>query len=273
MTLHRGPWPAGAPAWVDLVVPDLATARAFYAALLSWEYDETASAGGGATYLTATLGGLRVAGLGDVAPDAPAPPAAWTVHLATDDVVAGVEAAQAAGGSVLVPPSRREEAGAFAVLADPTGAVFALWEPGTGTGMDLVDEPGAFAWAEVMSRDPERARAFYAALLGWTFTDMSAPGFTYATFEVDGAPAGGLGALPDDAPPDAAAHWLVYLRVEDADAAVSTVRAHGGGVTREPWDSAFGRVALVTGPAGEPFAVLATLEAGPVGGAGHERSA
>ncbi len=206
MILHLGPWPAGAPAWIDLVVPDLGTARTFYAAVLGWEYEEGTSAGGGATYLTATVGGQRVAGLGDVAPDAPAPPAAWTVPRATDDVVAGVEAAVAAGGTVLVPATRAGEAGSFAVLADPTAAVFGLWQAGTHTGMDLVDEPGAFAWAETMSGDPERARAFYAAVLGWTFTDMSAPGFTYATFEVDGAPAGGIGALPDDAPPDAVAH-------------------------------------------------------------------
>ncbi len=273
MTLHPGPWPAGAPAWADLVVPDLGTAREFYAAVLGWEYLTETAPEGEATYLTATVGGYRVAGLGDVAPDAPAPPAVWTVHLATDDVVAGVEAARSAGADVLVPATRADDAGAFAVLADPTGAVFGLWESGTHTGADLVDEPGAVAWAEVMTRDHERAMAFYASVLGWRFADMSAPGFTYATFEVDGIPAGGIGALPEDAGPDAVSHWLVYLRVEDVDATVAAVRAHGGGVSREPWDSAFGRVALVTGPAGERFSVLASLEAGPAGGAGHERTA
>jgi predicted enzyme related to lactoylglutathione lyase len=273
MTLHPAPWPPGTPAWVDLVVPDLDTTRAFYAAVLGWEYVEGTAAGGGATYLTATVGGHAVAGLGDVAPDAPAPPAAWTVHLATDDVVLGVEAAVAAGASVLVPATRSDDAGAFAVLTDPTGAVFGLWEAGTHTGADLVDEPGGLAWVEAMSRDHRRAMDFYASVLGWTYTDMSAPGFTYATFDVDGVAAGGIGALPPDAGADAASHWLVYLRVEDVDAAVTTVEAHGGHIAREPWDSAFGRVVVATGPAGEEVALLATLEAGPAGGTGHERTA
>ena len=273
MPLHPAPWPPGSPAWVDLLVPDLDTARAFYAAVLGWEYAESTAPGGGSTYLTATVDGHAAAGLGDVAPDAPAPPAAWTVHLATDDVVAAVEAAVAAGATVLVPATRAGAAGAFAVLSDPTGAVFGLWEAGTHTGMDVVDEPGAVAWTETMSRDHARATDFYASLLGWTLTDMSAPGFAYATFDVDGVPSGGIGALPADAGPDVTAHWLVYLRVEDADAAATTVRAHGGSVTREPWDSAFGRVALVTGPAGERFALLAALEAGQTEGTGDERTA
>ena len=59
MTLHPGPWPAGAPAWADLVVPDLDAARAFYAAVLGWEYLAEPAPGGGATYLTATVGGYR----------------------------------------------------------------------------------------------------------------------------------------------------------------------------------------------------------------------
>jgi uncharacterized protein len=259
MTLHPDPWPTGTPAWADLMVPDLDPVRRFYAAVLGWTYEE-APAPDGTTYLTASAGGGYAAGLGDVLPDPDHPAPEWTVYLAADDLVGAVEAAEAAGGGMVVPPMDAGESGTFAVLEDPAGAVFGLWSPGVLTGFGVVDEPGAVTWCEAMSHDPESAQSFYATVFGYGYTDHSAPGFTYAAFSVDG-----IGGLPADAS-GTQPHWLVYFRVEDVDEAAATVVSHGGTVTREPRDSPFGRVAVVAGPLGETFALHAELEAAVVEG-------
>ena len=264
MTLHPDPWPTGTPAWADLMVADLGPVRRFYAAVLGWTYEE-APAPDGTTYLTASAGGGYAAGLGDVLPDPDNPAPEWTVYLAADDLVDAVEAAEAAGGAVVVPPMDAGDSGTFAVLEDPAGAVFGLWRPGVLTGFGVVDEPGAVTWCEAMSHHPESARSFYATVFGYTYTDHSTPGFTYDAFMVDGRLAGGIGGLPTDRS-SAEPHWLVYFRVDDVDDAVAAVVRHGGTVTQEPWDSAFGRVAVVAGPVGETFALHAELDAAVVEG-------
>ena len=261
MTLHPDPWPPGTPAWADLMVTtsDLEVARGFYAAVLGWEYQE-APAPDGTTYLMARAAGHYAAGLGDVLPDPEHPAPEWTVYLATDDIVGTVEAAQRAGGTVVVPPMDAGDSGAFAVVEDPVGAVFGLWRSGVLTGFDVVDEPGAVVWCETLSDDPGTARAFYAEVFGHTYRDMSAPGVEYASFEVDGRTAGGIGALSVWMGAGSLPHWAVYFSVEDVDEAAAAVVRHGGTVTREPWDSVFGRIALVAGPSGEAFALHAELE-------------
>lgn len=258
MTLHPDPWPPGTPAWADLMVTDLEAARAFYAAVLGWDYEE-APAPDGTTYLMARAAGHYAAGLGDVLPEPDHPAPEWTVYLATDDVLGTVEAAERAGATVVVPPMDAGSSGAFAVLEDPAGAVFGLWRSGELTGFDVVDEPGAVVWCETLSDDPEAARAFYAEVFGHTHRDLDAPGFVYASFEVDGRTAGGIGGLSAGSGAGDLPRWSVYFSVTDVDQAAAAVVRHGGTVTREPWDSAFGRIALVTGPAGEAFALHAEL--------------
>ena len=60
-------------------------------------------------------------------------------------------------------------------------------------------------WNEQVSRDFEGSKAFYAAVFGYEYADMSGDGFSYATFKVDGRDVGGIGgpvtggqALPGD---------------------------------------------------------------------------
>lgn len=258
MTTHPEPWPPGTPAWPDLMVTDLPTAQGFYAALFGWEY-EAAPAPDGTTYALASVGGRHAAGLGDVLPGPDDPAPEWTLYLATGDLDVTVDTAVHAGAAVLVPPMDAGDAGALAVLVDPVGAVFGLWLSARMTGVDVVDEPGAMTWAETMSEDDDAARDFYAATFGYTYTDLSGPDFSYRTFEVGGRTAGGIGRLPAESAGAVDPHWLIYFAVTDVDEAAAVALEHGGGILREPWDSAFGRIAVLTGPAGETFAVHARL--------------
>ena len=185
MSIHEDPWPEGTPSWVDLMVPDRHAARAFYGPLFGWEFVE----GGPETgfYTTATIGGRSVAGFAEPMPGAASTPSTWTTYLAVDnDIVAVTGRARDAGAQVLFDPMTIMELGAMAVLVDPTGAVFGLWQPGSHTGADVVNEPGALIWNEIMTRDPVAAQTFYGAVFGFTFGDMSGPGFVYATIDLDG---------------------------------------------------------------------------------------
>jgi hypothetical protein len=159
-----------------------------------------------------------------------------------------------------MPAMEVGEYGKLAVFANSTGAVFGLWQSGTHTGAELCNEPGSITWNEVMTRDWERAKEFYGTVFGYEFRDISGDGFQYATLDLDGRPVGGIGRLPDEVPAEVPAHWMTYFKVADADAAVATVRELGGQVLREAFDTPFGRMATVAGPAGERFSLMADTE-------------
>ena len=110
--------------------------------------------------------------------------------------------------------------GRMAIFADPTGAVFGVWQPGTFLGAGLVNEPGAISWNELNTRDAEAAKAFYGAVFGWAFEDkeMERTG-TYTTIKRGrGARSAACSTWPAAVPDEVPAHWLVYFAVEDTDA-------------------------------------------------------
>lgn len=259
MSIHEDPWPEGTPAWVDLMVPDRHAARAFYGPLFGWEFIE----GGPETgfYTTATVGGRSVAGFAEPMPGAASTPSTWTTYLAVDnDIVAVTGRARDAGAQVLFDPMTIMEFGAMAVLVDPTGAVFGLWQPGSHTGADVVNEPGALIWNEIMTRDAAAAQAFYGAVFGFTFGDMSGPGFVYATIDLDGRSVGGIGELAPETPDDVPAAWSTYFAVADTDAAAAKAVELGATILSAPADSPYGRIAVVRGPFGETFSIMSTTE-------------
>ena len=251
MSVHEGSWVPGTPCWVDISVPDLARSQAFYRGVLGWEFTPGSEEFGG--YTTALVNGRGAAGMSPPMPGADPAPTFWTVYLATADSAASEAAITAAGGQTIFPSMQLADLGRMGVYADSTGAVFGTWESGSHTGYDVANEPGAVGWCEGMVGDFEAGKAFYAAAFGFTYTDMSADGMSYAMFSVPGGeqPAGGLG-LETERPP----YWSVTFEVDGTDAAVARVLENGGGVILEPFDFEYGRLAVVTGPDGEPFDII-----------------
>ena len=262
MPVHTDPWPAGAPAWVDLTVPDLETARAFYGPLLGWEFDVGGPETGG--YTQALLGGYHVAGLGEPMGGAQdAEPARWVLYLAVDDVETAADAVRAAGGTVTVDPQDVLDLGRMAVATDPTGVTFGMWQSRTHTGWDVADETGTVAWVEAMTHDQPRAARFYAEVFGHDVNDMSAPGFTYASLRLAGQDVAGLGGYPAGSEGTVPAPaWGVYFAVDDTDAAVARLAGLGGTLLAGPQDSFYGRLAVVAGPFGETFSLISATLAG-----------
>jgi predicted enzyme related to lactoylglutathione lyase len=249
------PWPAGTPCWVDLGVSDIPKAIAFYTAQFGWDIQEGPPEAGG--YALAHLEGRTVAGIGPKM-GSPEAPSAWTTYVATDDADKTALRAKGAGGQLLMEPMDVMESGRMAVIMDTTGAAFGIWQARAHTGAGIANVPGALSWNEHMSRDFEGAKAFYAAVFGYEFGDMSSDGFSYATLLLDGHEVGGIGEYPADVPASIPAAWTTYFATADTDAAVAQAKKGGGTVVRPPEDSPYGRLATVTDNQGAMFSLLST---------------
>jgi predicted enzyme related to lactoylglutathione lyase len=229
----------------------------FYGRLFGWDYQEGTEETG--FYTTAVIDGRAVAGLGEMPPEQ-GMPTAWTTYLSASDVDKSAEAVTGAGGQIVIPPMDVMNFGRMAVAADPTGAVFGLWQARDHNGVEVANEPGTLTWNECMTRDFEAARGFYGKAFGYGFDDMSGDGFTYAVLTVDGKVVGGLGALPGDVPPEVPAHWGIYFAVQDTDAIAGKVPELGGAVLEPPSDSPQGRIAFIADDQGAQFRVIAPNE-------------
>ena len=249
----------GTPCWVDLASTDLAASKAFYAGLLGWEAQDIPSASAGG-YGFFRLRGKLVAGYGPTM--APGQRSAWATYIQADDADKTAEAVRGAGGAVVAGPMDLPAgAGRIAVCTDPEGAFFSVFQPGRHTGAQLANEPGAFCWSELDSRDIAAAQAFYPEVFGWTVRGGAVEGFeSYEYYEwLRGGTAsiGGLMPMPTGVPAMVPAFWLTYFAVTDTDAAVATAHELGAtGVLAEPIDSPAGRLAVLSGPAQEVFAVI-----------------
>jgi predicted enzyme related to lactoylglutathione lyase len=251
-------WPAGTPCWVDLGVDDLAKARAFYSGVFGWSVQEGPPEAGG--YSMCEIGGRPVAGIGPKMGPAEMP-SVWTTYLATEDADETASKIKAAAGHLMMEPFDVMDVGRMAIAVDPGGAVFGLWQSRLHTGVRLANEPGSLAWSENMSRDFEGNKAFYQAVFGYEFGDMSSDDFKYATLDLGGRPAGGIGEMGASIPAGHPAHWSTYFGVLDTDAAVAKVTDLGGTVIQQAWDSPYGRMAVLADDQGAVFSVMSVEQA------------
>ena len=246
-------WPAGTPCWVDVSVDDVPKAIAFYQALFGWDIQVGGPEVGG--YSIAHLDNRIVAAVSPKYGPAEVPPA-WTTYLATDDVDATADKIKGAGGQLLAGPMDVMSEGRMAIALDTAGAVFGLWQGGNTTGVGLADVPGTLSWNEHMSRDFHASKAFYQAVFGYEYRDMSAEGFKYVALMVDGHEVGGLGEYPEGTPQESPAAWSVYFAVEDADAAVAKAAELGGIVVQPVRDSPYGRIGVGADDQGAVFSLI-----------------
>jgi len=250
------PWPDGTPCWVDLGTTDIPKAISFYSSQFGWDIEQGGPEFGG--YSMAQLDGRNAAGLGPIM-GPPGTPSAWTAYFASSDVDATAARVKNAGGQLLMEPMDVMDAGRMLVAADITGAAFGVWQAGQHVGAQVANAPGAFTWCEHMSRDFEGAKAFYAAVFGYEYGDMSSDSFSYATLLINGQQVvGGIGAFPGGSENAHQAFWGVYFGTTDTDKAVDLATSHGGQVIRPASDSPYGRMAIVADNQGAVFSLIST---------------
>jgi predicted enzyme related to lactoylglutathione lyase len=264
---ERTSYTPGTPCWVELSgTPDVEASESFYRELFGWEMPELPNSADLGGYRRAKKGGKDVAG---VSPRMEAgQPAVWATYVSVEDAAATATEIAESGGQAITQPMDVAGLGTMAVFTDPTGAVFGIWQPGSFTGAELVNEPGAFGWNELNTRDTAGAKEFYGKVFGWTYEDEeSERAGTYTVWKAGDAMVGGMidvnaieaahdVELPREVPPN----WLVYFTVENADAAVAKIQSGGGDVRFGPIDIPVGRFAVVADPHGAVFAVMQPSE-------------
>ncbi len=248
----------GVPSWIDLASPDPEASKAFYTDLFGWEAQTSPvpEAGG---YTLFTLRGKQVAGMTPMM--APGQPPAWTTYVNESDADGTVKRVTDAGGTVIAQPMDVMEQGRMAILADPTGAVLGIWQPGAHTGAQLVNEPGAYCWSELATRDPERATAFYTAVFGWEASSEPMGPMQYTEFKAHGQSVAGMFPLGDTMPADIPSYWGVYIAVADCDATVAIATSLGASIVTAAMDIPVGRFAGLRDPQGAYFSVIKLAQA------------
>ncbi|MGW7575831.1 VOC family protein [Streptomyces sp. NPDC054765] len=252
--------PLGTPTWIDLGVPDLDRAMEFYRALFGWEYEERSAATG--PFTLCLLRGRRVAALRPVSATDAEGESWWHVHLATDDCDGTAERIVVSGGTVLAPPTDVADLGRTAVVADPVGARFSLWQGRTLPGCELVNEPGTLVRNDLASPDPGPARRFYATVFDFTLDgNDDLPGFDFTFLRrPDGHEVGGIFGEPAAT----ASRWQTVFEVADTDELAARAIA-AGGTAATPEDAPYGRMAAITDPFGTAFSVITRPRPTPAG--------
>jgi uncharacterized protein len=272
----RDAYEPGVPCWVDTVDPDPEAAAAFYTGLFGWEAEDTMPRDSSRSYFICKLRGRDVAAVGSQPPrGAPADPV-WNTYIWVESADGAAAKVSDAGGSVVVEPFESLDAGRMAIVADPGGAVFGVWQPGEHKGAQLVNEPGAWSMSALNTRDPEAAKAFYGAVFGWeteTFalgdieiTLWRLPGYVGGELEqpVPRDVVATMAAMSNDQIPDeVATHWSVDFWVDDVDATADKAAALRGQVITPPYDLPVGlRQAVLADPQGAAFSVTKVTATG-----------
>jgi len=249
----------GSFCWPELATPDAAKAKAFYAGLFGWEPVDVPTAGG--AYALLKLRGKDVAALRTLSgPELEQKvPSHFMTYVSTASVDASAAKAAELGGKVCHGPFDVEGVGRMAVVSDPEGVVFALWEARGHIGAQLVGEENTLCWTELGSRDPDAATAFYGGLFGWTFeaSGASGPG-EYVEIRREGQEIGGILPMRGDGWGGVPARWGPYFFVTDCDAVAANAAKLGGAAVVPPTDIPHvGRFALLRDDQGAHFSVIA----------------
>lgn len=125
--MYQPKQPLGTVGWFDLTVPDADRVRDFYSAVVGWKA-EGVDMGGYQDYCMSPPGGSHVGGVCHAkGPNTGIPPA-WLIYIIVADAQASADQAVASGGSIVRPVTSMGASGRMAILKDPAGAVFAVFE-------------------------------------------------------------------------------------------------------------------------------------------------
>ena len=114
-----------------------------------------------------------------------------------------------------------------------------------------------FNWNELMTKDVAKAKAFYGATLGWTFSDMPMQAGAYTLAHSGPAMVGGVMDMTGVTPPGAPPHWFAYIEVDDVDHRVGLVVENGGKVLRPPFNIPnVGRIAIIADAVGAAVGLM-----------------
>jgi uncharacterized protein len=242
----------GTFSWAELPTSDVDGAKRFYGELFGWDYDDQPMPGDAGAYTLAMLNGKQVAAL---FPAREGMPTFWGSYVTVESADSTATRASDLGGTLMAEPFDVMEAGRMAIIQDPTGAVFSVWQPHGSIGATWVNGPGALSLNQENTSDPEAAQRFYSELFGWRFEDVSSEETRYWGIYNGERLNGGMMGLPPGGG-EMPSHWLVYFGSEDVDADAGRVGELGGQVMVPPEDVPGGRFLVAQDPQGAVFGLF-----------------
>jgi hypothetical protein len=254
---HIDTHPPGAFCWIELSTTDQNAAKSFYSSLFGWASQDFPM-GPNDFYTMFQIEGRNTGAAYAMRAEqrSQGVPPHWMIYISVASADDAVSRAAQLGGKVLAPPCDVYTAGRMAVVQDPMGAVFALWQPKTHTGTGIAGVHGTLCWADLITPDPTRAKEFYTVLFGWRFyTGQNDPsGYLHiANGETS------IGGIPpaEFGDPSAPPHWLAYFFVSNCDETVAKTNELGGKTLLAPMAiEKVGRMAILADPQGAVFAII-----------------
>lgn len=247
----------GSFSWIELATTNQTSAKEFYCGVFGWSFADFPM-GPGEVYTMFLLDGLNAGAAYTMHREQreQGVPPSWMLYIATADASATAAAAEAAGGKVLVPDTAVMDFGRMAVLADPAGAVFAVWQPKSHIGIQIKGVEGTLCWGDLNTPDPAGAATFYTKVFGWNISAGEHDTFGYLHIQNAGSFIGGIPSAEHRAP-NTPAHWLPYFEVSNCDATTERAKAYGGRVYAPPMTTeGVGRMAVLSDAEGGVFSIF-----------------
>ncbi|GAB3178852.1 VOC family protein [Streptomyces incanus] len=245
--------PEGTPCWADVMFNDVEGAKRFYGDVLGWTFGGSSSEFG--NYTQAYADGKAVAA---VVPPMPGQegPSQWCLYLAVRDAAATAARIRDNDGEMLMEPMRVGDFGTMCLAREPGGTVFGLWQAGTHEGFEATNVPGAYCWAEVCTRDPEKTDVFFPAVFSYRSRQLEDESIDFRLYELGQETVLGRMGMTEDFPPEVPSYMNVYFAVENCDEAVTRATERGGTPHFGPITTPFGRFATLSDPQGANFSVI-----------------
>ncbi len=218
---HRGKF-----VWHDLLTPDIASSRKFYAGLFGWTFEQQGR------YTVILNKGKRIGGMLQVKAKADKKAEAhWLAYMSVPDVDKASAYVEDQGGKVLKGPIDMPQRGRGALMSDPLGAQFLLLHAPGGDPADIKPTVGSWLWNELWSNQPQTSFIFYQNLGHY---DSMFGQTDYQILQNEGKWRAGIRHVPED---DFKVRWVASIRVADPALLLGKVESLGGKIWVRPSES------------------------------------
>lgn len=237
--------------WFELGTTDQQAAKHFYGAVLGWSTLD-APMGPDGVYTRFLLGDAGIGGGYTMRPEERAMiPPHWNLYVSVENADETANRVAALGGKVIEGPFDVMTFGRMAVIRDPTGVYFNIWQPKDHPGASVSGESGTFCWADLSTPDPERSKQFFEGLFGWKIGPAQNFPPEYPIIR-NGEKA--IGGVRQDTtmPP----HWMLFFLSGDVDAAATKAKELGGKVYSAPVSMGTARFAALADGQGAAFSII-----------------
>jgi predicted enzyme related to lactoylglutathione lyase len=249
--------------WPELTTSDPIGAKKFYSGLFGWQIkDQDMGPQGVYTIFTRDGSDVSACYKMDEGQAKTGMPPYWGSYIAVESADAAAAKAKTLGGTVLMEPFDVMEHGRMAVITDPQGATFCVWQAKKHIGATVIGEPNSLGWTQLNAKDTGVAKKFYTELIGWkTQDDPMGPEFGggyYTTWLKADGPAGGMMAMPPmPGGQNVPSHWLPYFAVANVDSSTAKAASLGAKTYVPPSDiPGTGRFSVLADPQGATFALV-----------------